>query len=80
FKTFVELQGNTVTRANNYLTRAIGPEPSVEAQVGHFRLKSEDYIILLTDGVYRYVKPFDVLHILKESSSIVQFTNIIFDT
>ena len=52
----------------------------MEAQVGHFRLKSEDYIILLTDGVYRYVKPFDVLHILKESSSIVQFTNIIFDT
>ena len=80
FKTFIELQGNTTTRANNYLTRAIGPEAFVEPQVGHFRLKKEDYVILLTDGVYRYVKPFDVLHLLKESSSIVQFTNMIFDT
>ena len=77
---FIELQGNTTTRANNYLTRAIGPEAFVEPQVGHFRLKKEDYVILLTDGVYRYVKPFDVLHLLKESSSIVQFTNMIFDT
>ncbi len=80
FKTFVELQGNKITRANNYLTRAIGPESSVEVQVGHFKLKDEDYIILLTDGVYRYVKPFDVLRILKETNSIVQFTNVIFDT
>lgn len=79
FKTFVELQGNKITRANNYLTRAIGPEKKVEPQLGHFRLKQEDFIILLTDGIYRYVKPFDVLHLLKETTSIVQFINVIFN-
>lgn len=77
FKTFVELQSTKMPRANNYLTRAIGPEASVEPQVGSFRLKQGDIIILLTDGVYRYLNPLDILHTLKETESIVQFTNTV---
>ena len=75
FKTFVEMQHSTVSRANNYLTRAVGPDESVEPQIGHFRLKPNDYIILLTDGIYRYVQPLDVLTMLKSCNSIVQFIN-----
>lgn len=75
FKTFIELQGNQISRVNNYLTRAIGPDANVDPQVGHFRMKDGDYILLLTDGVYRYLNPLELLHMLKESSSVVQFTN-----
>lgn len=76
FKTFMELQGNQLSRVNNYLTRAIGPDLSVEPQVGHFKLKPNDYIILVTDGIYRYLKPLDLLHALKESTSIIQYVNV----
>lgn len=79
FKTFIELQESQAIQANNYLIKAIGPEASVEPQIGHFRLKHEDYIILLTDGIYRYVKPIDVLQFLKETNSSTQFVNAIFD-
>lgn len=77
FKTFIEMQGTTISRANNYLTRAIGPDSSVEPQIGHFRLRTGDYIILLTDGIYRYLSPLDLLHVLKEAESIVQFANVV---
>ncbi|MDO4280856.1 MAG: protein phosphatase 2C domain-containing protein [Peptococcaceae bacterium] len=76
FKTFVELQENNLSRANNYLTRAIGPEKTIKIQVGHFRLKKNDYIILLTDGIYRYLRPLDILRLLKETTSIIQFVNV----
>ncbi len=75
FKTFMELQGNQISRVNNYLTRAIGPDHAVEPQTGHFKLKPNDYVILVSDGVYRYLKPLDLLHMLKETSSIVQYVN-----
>ncbi len=80
FKTFIEMQENKISRANNYLTRAIGPDSIVEPQIDHFRLKSGDYIIFLTDGVYRYLSPLDLLHLLKETTSIIQFTNIVIET
>ena len=80
FKTFIEMQSTQVSRTNNYLTRAIGPELTVEPQVGHFRLRSGDHIILLTDGVYRYLNPLDILHTLKECDSLVQFTNQVITT
>ena len=79
FKTFIEMQSTQISRANNYLTRAIGPDVTVEPQVGHFRLKPGDYIIMLTDGVYRYLNPLDILHTLKECTSIVQFTNMVLE-
>ena len=79
FKTFVEMQGTQPPRANNYLTRAIGPEASVEPQVGHFRLKGFDTIILVTDGVYRYLQPLDILHTLKAAADPRQFAERVFE-
>lgn len=79
FQTFIDMQSSKTSRANNYLTRAIGPEASVEPQVGSFRLKTGDHIILLTDGIYRYLNPLDILHTLKETTSIVQFTNTLME-
>lgn len=79
FKTFIEMHSTQTSHSNNYLTRAIGPDAFIEPQVGHFRLKSEDYIILLTDGVYRYLNPLDILHILKECANIVQFANMLME-
>lgn len=70
FKTFVELQRDQLNRAGNYLTRAIGPEDKVEPHCGHFKVMKDDYIILLTDGVYKYLKPDDLLEIVQTNESI----------
>lgn len=69
-KTFVELQRDQLSNASNYLTRAIGPESSVEPNCGHFKVFNDDYILLLTDGIYKYLKPIDLLRILREHSKI----------
>lgn len=70
FKTFVELQKDQLSNAGNYLTRAIGPEATVEPQFGHFKVINDDYIILLTDGIYKYLKPNDLLYIIKNNENI----------
>ena len=32
---------------------------------------------IITDGIYRYLSPLDLLHVLKEAESIVQFANVV---
>lgn len=80
FQTFVDLQRKGSLSSNNYLTRAVGPDERVEAQVGSFKLHANDYIILLTDGIYRYIKPFDVLRALKKANNIENFIDVLMKT
>mgnify|MGYP004534901539 FL=1 len=80
FKTFVELQSKGTLSSHNYLTKAIGPDETVEPQVGRFRLMPNDYIILLTDGIYRYIKPLDVLKMLKNTDNIHEFVDSLMKT
>ena len=62
FKTFIEMQSTQISRANNYLTRAIGPDVTVEPQVGHFRLKPGDYIIMLTASTAISIRWISCIH------------------
>lgn len=75
FKTFIELHGEQLSKHNNYLTKAIGPEKMMEPQIGSFFLKDNDYIILTTDGVHRYLNPLDILNLLKNTNSIEEFAD-----
>lgn len=80
FQTFIEIQGNNKTIPNNYLTKAIGPDIDIEPQQGHFKVKNNDYIILLTDGIYRYLKLQDILKMLRSFDNISDVLENMIDT
>lgn len=53
----------------NYITRAIGGEKSVEAEMFSVDLKPGDRIIMCTDGLSNMVEDNDILNIVKRSDS-----------
>ncbi len=79
FKTFLSLQGEQLSKHHNYLTKAIGPELSIEPQIGSFKLKNNDYILLTTDGIHRYLNPSNLLQQLQNSDNINEYINSIIE-
>lgn len=67
---FKNLQENESVSKKNYLVHAIGPEKTLTAQYLSVELKAKDRILLLTDGVYKYVNPDEMLSILNRSSHV----------
>ncbi len=49
----------------NYITRAVGPHPRLEADIDSFRTKSGDVYLLCTDGLTRELDDRTLAHILK---------------
>jgi len=54
----------------NIVTRALGVESSVDVELTEVPVKSEDMLLLCSDGLTRGVRPDDILHILKGSEDL----------
>lgn len=54
----------------NYITRAIGGEKNVDAEMFSVDLKPGDRIIMCTDGLSNMVEDNDILNIVKRSDSL----------
>lgn len=52
----------------NILTRALGTDPAVEADLMAFQLQEGDVLMLCTDGITNHVETSELLHLLSEHS------------
>jgi serine/threonine protein phosphatase PrpC len=53
---------------SNTITRAVGHARDLEVDSGSTEVRQGDVIILCTDGMYRFVKEFEITEIIKKSS------------
>lgn len=63
-ESFQNLMLNGFMDKKNYLVRAIGPEANLEPQFLQITLQKGDRMILLTDGIYKYIPPLELLEVL----------------
>lgn len=54
----------------NYITRAIGGEKNVEAEMFSVDLKQADKVVMCSDGLSNMVEDKDILNIIKHSDSL----------
>ena len=68
--TFVKLQANQLSEKKNYLLKAIGPEESIIPQIETHLLEEGDILLLMTDGLYKYLSLQEIKQYVDESSDL----------
>ncbi len=69
-QTYQMIASNTVVDKKNTLVRAIGPEETCIPQFGEHDLLMGDVIILMTDGMYRYVNDQEIAEIVSYTDDL----------
>lgn len=69
-----------VHEKKNYITRAIGGEKNVDAEMFSVDLKPGDRIIMCTDGLSNMVEDNDILNIVKRSASLEEAVEVLIKT
>lgn len=54
------------------LTRALGIDSSVKAEISQIKIKAQDKILLCTDGLTNYVTPEEIYHLINNATEIKQ--------
>jgi len=62
-------EGARKSRFRNIITRAVGIEPTIEAEVSEFEARPGDQLLLCTDGLSNMLTEEDIAHTLSQSSS-----------
>ena len=62
-------EGARKSRFRNIITRAVGIEPSLEAEVGEHEAKAGDWLLLCTDGLSNMLTEQDITRALGQSTS-----------
>lgn len=71
-ESFHNLMMNGFMDKKNYLVRAIGPEAELEPQFLQIKLQKGDRMILLTDGIYKYIPPLELLEVLNYTNDTTE--------
>ena len=64
----------------NILTRAVGIEPDVEADLGELTVFEGDLLLLCTDGLYNMVSDEEILQIILRAGNVRAASEILIDT
>jgi protein phosphatase len=51
----------------NYLTRAVGVQPNLTVDSGHFSLEPQDILILATDGLMKLVEDEEIRQVIESA-------------
>ena len=62
-------EGARKSRFRNIITRAVGIEPSLEAEVGEHEVRAGDWLLLCTDGLSNMLTEQDIARTLGQSTS-----------
>lgn len=54
----------------NYLVRAIGPEAAVDPQFAQLPLEHGDMMLMMTDGLYKYIPPAEMLEVIHYTDNL----------